>query len=434
MIPAHQISRLATIICIVGFVAMPLSWVPIISTGGMVLEVPNVVSVLFLAILPLAVLNSRRMWRINLTFGLMFLWSLVYASAIIVHHTPQGFAYLWLQVMQAAFGWTLALAIAHSDIRLSRAALWGIGSIALALLASSLLTNVNLIAVFTDYLISGNRTRFIYQGMRTVFNAFTFQLSDFGYVASQINALANTVALYAIMVFMNDGENGTSPVLKAVALFCLAVAFVLFSASANLVIVFFLICLGLRATTRAPQFVRAIFPLLVVALMILAFGPVTEFLGGNLDADTDSRGARLGQYNYAFGVISENLWGGIGYSEFGGFTVHNWALFSWAAAGYAAFMIVCLIYLVLMLSTVQYAAVIRKSTDVILAVLLLMVIRTAVGGGGGIPTGSAIVASAVIVGLMERHLRMARQPSPEPEPDHDPVAVPAPGKGYSVPA
>lgn len=431
---SERIQNLAGMISVIGVVSMPLSWVPIIAAGGIVLEVPNVVSVLFLLLLPLAILNSRRMWRINLLFGLMFIWSMLYMGSMLMHHTAVGVGLLRLQVMQAAFGWTLALAIAHSNIRASRLGLWGLIAILLALVVSSSMSHVNLGEAFTDYLVTGNRDRFIYHGMRTIFNAFTFRLSDFDYVASQVNNLANAAVLYAAMVFMSDGGKGTSLPAKAFALLFIAAAFVMFSTSANLVIFVILLCLAYRAMTRSPALFRISFPLILLALLIVAYEPLMAFLESNLAEDTKSRGARLGQYHYAFGVISDHLWSGIGYFEFGGFSIHNWALFSWSTTGYFAFITVILIYLLLFTSGAKYILLVRDNTHVIIPLMAMMLVRTSVGGGGGIPSGSAIAATAVVVGLLERHLRLARQSAPDPAPDHGPVPAPVWKTGYPLSA
>jgi hypothetical protein len=418
-----SIQRIAALLVVVGLVSVPLSWVPVIAKGGIVLEIPNMIGIFFLLILPFAIFVSRRMWRIHLLFGLMFVWTIFYMGAMILNETPRGLDMVRLQVTQAAFGWTLALAIAHSSIRLSRIAFWAIIVLVGMLHLSAFLTHINLAGEFLNYLITGNRTQFVFRGMRVIFNAFTSNLADVDYVASQINNLANTLVLFCALVFLDDGKDTKvfSLLSKAVGVAFLGVAFVLFSTSAIMVILVICACLAYRAMTRSHIIVGAMLPFVLVSLLIVVHEPLFDFFASNLAEDTQSRGARLGQYEYAASVISDNLLSGVGYFEFGGYSIHNWPLFSWSTAGYLTFLVTLAVYLVFLLASAGYLRWDRNNAHVILPLVTIMLIRTLVGGGGGIPAGSAIAAMSIVLGLLERYRRNVPSPAQALRNHGDPV-------------
>ena len=164
--------KIAGMLSLVGIVTMPLNWVPLLISGDVVLEIPNVVSALFAAILPFAILVSKRMWRINLLFGLLLLWSLLYLFSMILHDTPDGIPILRQQAMQALFGWTLALSVAHSNLRISQIGAWALISLGAMLLICAALAGVNLFTETLHYALTGDRLRFIYWTMRPIFNVF----------------------------------------------------------------------------------------------------------------------------------------------------------------------------------------------------------------------------------------------------------------------
>lgn len=418
-----RLEILTGILAFIGIVTVPLDWVPVISSGGTVLEVPNMVSLLFAMILPFVLLMSKRMWRINLIFGLMLLWTLVFVLAMILHQTPEGLPAARQQVMQCLFGWTLALSIAHSNIRVSRIGFWALVSLGSILLISSVIVGVSLFDETLHFMLTLDRDRFAYKALRPTFNAFVSNNSDADYVASMINNVANGIALFAALVFFPDRKEprGLFAPEKLFAFAFIGFAFIMFSSSATLVILTFLTILGLHLMTHSSMLVRSTLPLLGLAAMIAVTGPVLHFVEGNLESDAKSRGGRVGQYEVAIDRISESVVSGTGYFQVDGLPVHNWALFSWSAAGYLPFLIVISVYVGLALSGFQALKLLRNSSIVIIPLMAQFYIRTSVGGGGGVPAGCAVVAIAVIMGLLERYHRVERQKSAMPESDPRPV-------------
>lgn len=430
----RHIPWVAGVIAFVGIATLPMRWVPIISAGGLVLEVPNAVSAVFALILPFAILISRRMWRIHLLFGLLVLWSLLYFLSMTVHNTPLGIPIMRQEVMQTAFGWTLALAIAHSNIPLSRIGFWGLICLGGLVYVSSLMVGVDIISEVLNYIFTGDRNRFLYRALRPIFNAFVGGSSDVTYVASLMNDLAMSIVMLVILVFLADGrEPGKSraPV-NLFALGCMAFAFLLFSTSAIIVILLVAMVFGYRLLGRASDFQKVAIPLLALMAAIVVAGPLDDFIGSNLAEDGNSRGARLGQYAEAMDRISENMLTGDGYFEHDGFPVHNWPLFSWSTAGYVPFLIVIGVYLMSFYGAAKGITFLKRGDGLyLLPLFMILLVRTAFGGGGGVPSGSAIVAMAVIAGILERRRRELRQRE-EPRylvriPDRPALGGPVPG-------
>lgn len=420
-----RLERLTGILAFIGIVTVPLDWVPVISSGGTVLEVPNMVSLIFAMILPFAVIMSKRMWRINFIFGLMLLWTLLFVLAMILHKTPEGLSTAQQQVMQCLFGWTLALSIAHSNVRVSQIGFWALISLGSLLLISSLIVHVNLFDEALQFLLTGNRDRFTYKALRPAFNAFVSNSSNADYVASMINNVANGIALFAALVFFPDSKEPRSLFApeKLLAFAFIGFAFIVFSTSATLVILVFMTVLGLHLMRHSSMLVRSTLPLLGLAALIIVAGPVLRFSEENLADDAKSRGGRVGQYEVALDRISESVVSGTGYFHVNGLPVHNWPLFSWSTAGYLPFLIVISVYIGLALWGFQAVKLLRNSSIVIIPLMAQFYIRTSVGGGGGIPVGSGMVAIAVIMGLLERYHRVERQKSMISGSDPGPVQI-----------
>jgi hypothetical protein len=328
-----------------------------------------------------------------------------------VHNTPMGMPILRQEVMQAAFGWTLALAIAHSNIPISRIGFWGLICLVGVVYVSSLRVGVDIISEALNYMLTGDRNRFLYRALRPIFNAFVGGNSDVNYVASLMNDLAMAIVTLVILVFLADGkEEGRSfgPV-NLFALGCMGFGFLLFSTSANIVILLVAMVFGYKLLARASDFQKLAIPLVLLMAAIVLSGPLDDFIGSNLAEDGNSRGARLGQYAEAMDRISVNMFTGDGYFEHDGFPVHNWLLFTWSTTGYAAFLVVIGVYVMVFHSAITSVTFLKGNSLFLLPMATILLVRTAFGGGGGIPSGASIVAIAVIAGLLERRRRELRQ-------------------------
>lgn len=424
----RNIGRFANLLTMTGFIAMPLAWIPLLVIGPTVLEIPNAASIAFLLILPFAIMVSRRMTHIHLIFGLLVLWSVLFFGAMHLHGTLDGLKVQQKQIMETAFGWTLAISIAHSDIRLHRVGFWALVSVLVALEFSALMMHVDLIYGILQYLTTGNRSAMLYGAMRPSFNAFVKTDSDVSYVASQINAFANYIILFSLLTFMQDTDTNRGPslVAKAAGVFGLLFGIVLFSSSGVLVILAFGSAFFLRILRSAPPATRILVPLACISVVIILSGPLIDFLSVNVGDDDGSRNSRLHQYAYALNAISSHALFGIGFFLIDDNPVHNWTLFSWSVAGLFPFLVVIGVYLLVAAYGIRAARYVGESWPVILGLGVMVFVRTSVGGGGGIPAGPAIGALAAILGILERHRRLAREglrhppgvpPAPSMRPD-----------------
>jgi hypothetical protein len=413
-----SIGRIAGWLALTGFIAMPLSWIPLFIIGPTVLEIPNAVSIAFLLLLPFAILVSKRMIHIHLVFGLLLLWSLLYFAAQQLHGTlNDGRQVLQQQFMEAAFGWMLALTIAHSNLRLHQIGLWALVSLLGFIELSALLVRVDLFTGLIDYLITQNRGAMLYGVMRPSFNAFVQTSTDLSYVGAVINSLASSLVLLSLLIFMREGEadKGSSLLAKGISIFGLIFASILFSSSAMLVILAFACAYLLEIMRRGGPTARVLVPVTGIAVVILLAIPAGTFIMENIAEDTASRSSRLDQYIYALNAISSHAMLGIGFFLIDNNPVHNWPLFSWSTSGLFAFLTVISVYLLLTLSGLRAARYLRKGAPVIFGLWAIVIVRTSFGGGGGVPTGAAIGAMAALLGLLERHRRFARaarRPSP----------------------
>lgn len=408
---APSISKPAAALTVVGIVAMPLQWIPLAPFGpGKELEIPNAVALGFALVLPFAIFLSRRMWRIHLLFGLLVLWSLVYWSSMVLHDTPDGMGILGQQFMQAIYGWTLALCIAHSDIKISHVAVFGLFCVAVLLHISAATAGINLLDAFLEYIKSGDRIKFIYFGLSPSFNAFVSN-SDVDYAASMLNTIANCMSAFIIISFIKEKDQKYKPIIKIkniISLSFVPFLFLMFSMSANIVIFSLIIIILYKVITNSSTFVRIALPFALLAVFTFAYGPLSEITEANLEEDTASRGARLEQYATASEMISNNVLSGVGFFRIGKHPVHNWPLFSWATSGYILFIITILFYIIIFISGKSFMRHSRGQEIAIIPLWVLIFIRTSVGGAGSIPFGSAIIAISVLLGLLERYHREAR--------------------------
>jgi hypothetical protein len=388
-----------------------LTWVPVLSRGGTDLELSNMVQLIFIVVLPFAFVFSRRALPITLLFGLFISWSLIVLLALSLHGDSGGSGIVQQQLAQALFGWSLALCIANSDVRVDRAALVSLVVFLFALESSAIRAGGSIVLGSLDFVQTLNREYFVYWVLRPALNAFTTQEADPVFLASEINNVANAIVLLACVIFLRSPiaePGGRRPLAWIVAGLALTLAFVIFSTSAVLIIAVFLLSSLLRSTAKLSPPVRLLAVLMALGLLLAAYQPLRTFLVLNLEEDVSSREARVEQYEYAIGAINSRPFTGVGFSEAGGHVIHNWALFSWTTAGILAFLIVVAAYFVLVSVAILLMRAVPRSIPAILAVTFLFLIRTSVGGAGGIPSGSSVLACSLLTGLLVRHSQALR--------------------------
>ena len=382
-----------------------LTWVPVLSGGGTDLELSNMVQLIFILALPFALVFSRRATPVTILFGLFVAWAVILLFALSLHGNQGGTGVVRQQLAQALFGWSLALCIANSDVRIGRAALVSLIIFLAALELSAIRAGNSIVLGALDFVRTLNRDYFVYWVLRPALNAFTTQVDDPVFLASEINNVANAMVFLVCLTFFQgpDEEPRRRVLAWIVAGLGLILAFVIFSTSAALVIAVFLLASLFMVTARLSPSVRVLAFLLSLGLILAVSQPLTTFLSLNLADDEASREARVEQFAYAVEAINERLLTGVGFSEAGGHVIHNWALFSWATAGILAFLLVLAVYLVLAYVTVRLMKAVPRSAPAILALSTLIVIRTSVGGAGGIPSGASVLACAVLTGLLIRY-------------------------------
>ena len=385
-----------------------LTWVPVLSGGGTDLELSNMVQLIFILILPFALVFSRRATPVTILFGLFVAWSLVMLLALSLHGNTGGTGVVRQQLAQALFGWSLALCIANSDVQVGRVGLVSLIVFLSALELSAISAGNSIVLGALDFVLTLNRDYFVYWVLRPALNAFTNQVDDPVFLASEINNVANAMVFLVCLIFFHDPDEDPGqrrPLAWVMAGLGLILGFVIFSTSAVLVIAVFLLSLLFRMTAKLSPSVRLLAILLILGVILAAYQPLSTFMALNLADDEASREARVEQFAYAVEAIDSRLLTGVGFSETGGHVIHNWALFSWATAGLVAFLIVIAAYIVLGTVSVRLMRVVPRSAPAILAVSTLFMIRTSVGGAGGIPSGASVLACAVLTGLLIRHGR-----------------------------
>jgi O-antigen ligase len=124
------------------------------------------------------------------------------------------------------------------------------------------------------------------------------------------------------------------------------------------------------------------------------------------DASVDSR---LDQYEFAFGVINDSIWGGQGV----GFTVghnviHNLFLAAWVQSGFVGFILALIMYLGLVISWVKLGLSALPNTKLLplgiyvpwlLTLPVIPLFRVWIGGDGGNIDPSGWVALGIYFGM-----------------------------------
>ena len=392
----------------VGVSLSTLSWVPLLASGGTILELSNVTQLMFILLLPAILLFSRPAPVIHLLFALLVAWSLVMLLALTLHGQSGGAGFVRQQFPQALFGWSLALCIANSQAKVSQVALVGLVTLFAALELSAISAGASAIIGALDFVTTLDRTAFIFRVLRPALNVFINQEGDPVYVASQINNVANTIVLLACLAFYSgvDQPIGFRRNLgNLVAGLALIFAFIMFSSSAVLTMALFGVATMLQVTLRLPSHLRNLAILFILTLVIVLYQPVNTFLEVNLSEDEVSRSVRLEQFKFAMSAVNSNVLTGVGYFEVGGHVIHNWMLFSWATAGLPTFLIVLAAYGTIILVAILLVRSTPRGAPTGIALLAMFLIRTSVGGAGGIPSGPAILAAALLTGLLVRHYK-----------------------------
>lgn len=409
-------THLPTALALLGFAALPLTWIPVFEGFGLLIEVSNAAALVAMLVLPFALARWRGTASLHAAFGMMLLWSWFFAFSMAANGTTNGFPILYQQIPQVLFGWTLALAIANSDISPRKIGMAVTLSTLLVFQISTIVAGIDFWGAVVSYISGGPRDALVYGTIRPAFNAFTSS-TDVNYVASQINGLANALVLGVVLTTLstekNSGTRGRWADRAALlsAAVALVLVLILFSTSASLAIALFAIALLARVVHSAPAIWRLFVPLVVLFALMFAYGPMSGYVKSNLIDDVDSRSARTSQYAESARIINDHLFNGVGYFEVDGHPVHNWLLFSWSTSGAVAAFIVLVIYGTVFVTFLKLISSSRLNWAAVIGLLSIFVIRTNVGGAGGIPSGAAIGAMAGLLGLAARGRREHRFPA-----------------------
>lgn len=368
-----------------GVVAQP-------ATGGFVL-----------AVLVFAVAWTMNAKRIYLSGPLLMVLALVgvLTLAFVIHGTPAGFTLLPRIVLYAVAGLSVGAVVVTPE-RFFVVSKWGIYLTALALFASSLFANVNLIGGLLEYFATLNHDAVVYKTYRPIYNAFAAG-ANIEYTASVGNSVSAGLTIFFIGLIshrIGGGRLGLSgwAALSIVGIFLIT----LFSSTAILVIALWIAIIGAARLSRRPALFIGLAYLVITLLVIASLAGVDPFalITAPLEADEKSRGFRLDQYSFALDLLGSNPIFGVGFVESGGFNIHNLPLFSWVSGGIIPLLMVLAIYFGLAKNAVSgiIGAMSSKMTAqsaIMIGLPIMFAARTLFGGGGGLPDMASCLAAGI---------------------------------------
>ncbi len=382
---------LGAILLFVLLATVGAKWVPVTSAGGYTLELSNMGALLAIAMGGVLVILKRELRAplvLVVTVGLLIL--------LIASHATRGQPYNTMIMSMVAVASTVAVANV-SNLRSPMPVIWAVGGFICVLVVSVMVSGVDFVGGITEYLTTFNRKRLNATIMAPIYNAFQ-QGNDFTYFSSMSNTVAASFALFYILAgsYALTGDRRMIPV----ALLSLFVVLSIFSSSGVLTclltsIVFF----WHWAKSARNKWAILMFAAALLSFLVTFWAEIAEFFYYNVVNDEGSRDGRLEQYDQALASIENNMLLGAGTVVVNiYYSIHNFFLYSFAAAGVAGAVLSAFVIIYVAILSVQglraiYHGNSHQPEALLVACLpLLFLIRVMFGGAGGLPMGAGALA------------------------------------------
>lgn len=381
-----------------------LVWVPVTSIGGTRLELSNMASLLMVASLALFAFPR---FQFPAIFALLYFVLLTLLGSF-AFHGGEGIGTINRSVLAVTAAFAVAnlrpLSLHDLGLALRIAVPVFLGFFWL----SASLAGINIIGATVDYLLTLNRSTFIFKALRPIFNAYV-EGDQLTYLASVLNSLASAISLLFIIsvACLRQGW-----VMWVITIFLFVMIFILFSTASVLSATFTLLLAWIGWMVRTPSKIVPVLVLLgCVVIVPFVMGDLEAYIALNVLADESSRSARVSQYLGSIDLIDVGLLTGHGYMTINGYEIHNFLLFSAVSAGIFAGAAVFLVMLIAIWTCLRCAYLSltddRWEYPVISGLMFLFLIRISVGGGGGLPSEAGAVALGLAM-LVSRNLVVDR--------------------------
>jgi hypothetical protein len=402
---------LNTLILSIALLTGGISWIPLFTLWGINIDVENFGRLITILMLPLLFINNRFKIRADAILVTLFLWIMWTAILMSVHTGTDGKEVIRMWMIETVFAYTILNCNFNSSTPLKVIAISSVFVLSTVFAISSYIAGVDLVGETLNYLITQDRIRFLYQTLRTTFNAFTPFVADINqYSTAVMNKIAASYSLlYTILIFLPKSNYAIVNKLNIVAVaFSVICIFLLFSSSSVLMFLFstFLyVMLKLRQNKLGIIIILSVAIFLLSSVAIVFIGDdIVSYITYQIESDTGSREGRVVQYIAAMKYIQESPIFGSGFVSFHGNSVHNWLLFSWMTGGIVSFILSLVVYFLIALKIVtvknRLVRLGKKNLDLayfLAALSFVFVIRTMVGGAGGVASGAGMVSFAIFM-------------------------------------
>jgi O-antigen ligase len=400
--------KISNLILLVVMVTVGICWIPMASILGVVIDVENIGRVFAISLLPLLIFSNKFKVRTDAIIVVLFLWILWTAVLMNLHTGNEGMYLMRMWLVEVLFAFTILNCNIQSIYSLRLITIISVFSLTLIFAYSAYSVGIDLVNETLNYVITQNRSHFLYFTLKGTFNAFSTYTDEYKTVV--INKVAATYSLYyCVLLLLPKSNSSIVNTLNIVALIISAIFIVLlFSSSGVLVFVFSSLLYAVKILKEKKVngvIIIVIFGLMTVSVLaVYVGGDIVDYVMFQVDSDTDSRAGRIVQYTGALNYIMKYPILGVGYKTFDGAPVHNWILFSWLSAGFLSALMAIAVYLLIVKKSLSNSANILyinndkiPLTYLVMALAFIFLIRSLVGGGGGVVSGAGMNALAIIL-------------------------------------
>ena len=414
--------QIAMLLC---FSLMAIYWVRIAQFGGFSLEAFHIGLLCIITVTCASIYSPASIFRVLVYCAPWFLAYLAYLLFLVPAVAgTSGTVVLFKQALFVTGFLCIAAYFSRAPEpakTLRRGALCGIVLYIAFTEYSAQLIGKSLLGATIDFLGSGSFKALIYGFFRPVFNSLE-DGTELTFVASLTNSIAVSLLVLSVCFRIGYSKRGLDAAGSLVTILTLSLCLLLnarsvvLAALASIFIAFIIRLIAARAVslTEMLYWCLAITALVGAAFVAIAFS--TSAVDSIIDVfqfRDSSAESRLEQYEWAFGLIEEQLLVGHGYVETdSGYPIHNLFLSSWAYIGFAGFVLVVVFYIGLVVAWLRwlYFAVTKRSYWTLgvrlewVAVLpVLPLFRVWISGAGGLPAYGEWIALGVFFGLVMRN-------------------------------
>ncbi|WP_316365159.1 O-antigen ligase family protein [Candidatus Thiodiazotropha sp. CDECU1] len=402
---------MSTFILSIALLTGGISWVPIIVYWGINIDVDNLGRLFTIAMLPLLIFQNGFKIRIDSILIVLFLWVVWTAVLMNARTGTDGIEIIRMWLVETVFAYTILNCNIKSIISLKVISILSVFVLSLVFVSSAYFAGIDLIGDTLNYILTQDRSHFLYYTLKSTFNAFSPFVTDIDeYNSAVINKLAASYSLlYTVLLFMPKSNSSIINKMNTVAI-GLSTVFILllFSTSSVLMFLFSTLIyakLRLKQNKLGVIIIMAIIGFVLTSIIIVFAGSdIVDYILYQLDSDIGSRQGRILQYTGALRYIQQSPIFGIGYVTFDGSAVHNWLLFSWIAGGIVSVLLSIIVYFLITAKVVSIKNKISKyekyNFDLIYlltALSFIFFVRTMVGGAGGVASGAGMFALAIFL-------------------------------------